>query len=404
MGKRALEGLKVLEFAYFGVTPMTMKLLGVNGAEVIRVESRIKMDPIRTSGPFIDGITSIDHSAEVAHVHSDKYGITLNLKHPKGIEVAEKLVGWADLVADGFTTGALEKVGLGYENLKKVKSDIIMLSCNTFGQTGPLSSFPSTGIQLTGMTGFTDITGWPDRGPVALGYYTDFIVPHFSLITILAALDYKRRTGKGQHLDLAQCESGLYFNAPLILDYVVNGRLMKRQGNRSSSAAPHGVYRCKGEERWCAIAVSNDEEWKSFCSVIGNPAWTEDSRFMTFLERKKNEDALDLLIEEWTMNHSAEDVMGLMQEAGVAAGVVQTGEEVFRDPQLNHYHYFQSAFYSGIERDLATQLPFPRLSKTPAEVRTARPMMGEHNDHVYTQILGMSDEEFVQLLGEGVFD
>jgi len=221
MGKRALEGLKVLEFAYFGVTPMTMKLLGVNGAEVIRVESRIKMDPIRTSGPFIDGITSIDHSAEVAHVHSDKYGITLNLKHPKGLEVAEKLVDWADLVADGFTTGALEKVGLGYEDLKKVKSDIIMLSCNTFGQTGPLSSFPSTGIQLTGMTGFTDITGWPDRGPVALGYYTDFIVPHFSLITILAALDYKRRTGKGQHLDLAQCESGLYFNAPLILDYVV---------------------------------------------------------------------------------------------------------------------------------------------------------------------------------------
>ena len=279
-----------------------------------------------------------------------------------------------------------------------------MLSCNTFGQTGPKSTFASTGIELTGMTGFIELCGWPDRGPIALGYYTDFIVPHFNLITVMAALDYRRRTGKGQHLDLAQCESGLYFNASLFLDYVVNNRLMKRHGNRSMHEAPHGVYRCKGEDRWCAVSVSSDEEWESFCSVIGHPDWTKDAKFMTFLNRKKHEDELDRLVEEWTNERTAEDVMNLMQGAGVAAGVVQTGEEVFNDPQLNHYNYFQSLFYPGIEKELATQLPFVKLTKTPAEVRSPRPMMGEHNDYVYTQILGMSDEEFVELLNEGVFE
>ena len=307
-------------------------------------------------------------------------------------------------MANGFTTGTLERLGLGYEDLRKVNPDIIMFSCNTFGRTSPLSAFPSTGIQITGLTGFSGVTGWPDRGAIALGYYTDFIVPHFNFTAVLAALDYRRRTGKGQLLDLSHIETGFYFTAPLILDYVINKRLGERQGNRAPNAAPHGVYRCQGDDRWCAIAVSTDEAWAAFCKVIGNPAWTREPKFATLLGRKKNEDELNRLVEEWTVNHPAQEVMSLMIAAGVSAGVVQNGEEVFNDPQLKHYQYQRMLYYPGMEKDYPSVLPFGRLSKTPVEARRPSPMLGEHNEYVCTQLLGMSDEEFVQLMAEGVFE
>jgi benzylsuccinate CoA-transferase BbsF subunit len=404
MSKRALEGVKVLEIAYIGITPMTIRLLGMNGATVVRVESRTRLDPLRTSGPFVDGINSLEHSAEIVHVHSDKFGIALNLKNPKAIEVAKRLAAWADIVADGFTTGVLEKLGLGYQALKEVNPDIIMFSCNTFGQTSPMAAFPSTGIQLTGMTGFTEVSGWPDRGPIALGYYSDFIVPHFNLLTLLSALDFRKRTGKGMHIDLAQYEAALYFNAPLVLDYTANKRLGKRHGNSLPGAAPHGVYRCQGDDSWCTIAVTTDQEWRDFCRVIGNPGWTSRDQFSTLLARKQNEDALNRLVQEWTSLHSAKEVMDLLQAAGVSAAAVQTGEEVFKDPQFNHYGFSRYLFYPGIEREIAAEFPFVKLSKTPAEVKMPRPMIGEHNEYICTQILGMSDEEFVDYMAAGAFE
>jgi len=404
MARQALEGVKVLEIAFIGVTPMTCKLLADNGAEVVRIESMTRLDYLRTSGPYVDGIPSPERSPQVPYLHSNKYGITLNLKHPKGIEVAKRLAAWADIVADGFTTGTLERMGLGYEDLRKINPDIIMFSCNTFGRTSPLSSFPSTGIQITGLSGFMQITGWPDRGATAMGYYTDFVVPHFNLVAVLAALDYRRRTGRGQHIDLSHIETSIYFLAPVILDYTVNNRIPQRQGNRSPNAAPHGVYRCQGDDRWCAIAVSTDEEWESFCKVIGEPAWTKEPKFATLIGRKKNEDELDKLINEWTLNHSAEQVMSLMLAAGVSAGVVQNGEDVFNDPQLRHYQYLKWLYYPGMEQEYPTPTPFGKLSKTPVEARRPSPMLGEHNDYVCTQLLGMSDEEFVELMAEGVFE
>jgi benzylsuccinate CoA-transferase BbsF subunit len=207
MSQRTLDGIKVLEFAFMGVTPSSTKILAINGATVIKVESKSRPDPLRNAGPFIDGISSIEHSAEFANINNEKYGLALNTKKPEGIEITKKLVAWADIVADGFTTGAMARMGLGYEELKKIKPDIIMISSNTFGQTGPSAKAASTGINLTGISGFNEITGWPDRQPLALGFYSDFIVPHFVLLTILAALDYKRRTGKGQFIDLAQIEA-----------------------------------------------------------------------------------------------------------------------------------------------------------------------------------------------------
>ncbi len=295
----------------------------------------------------------------------------------------------------------MKRMGLGYEELKKIKPDIIMLSACMQGQTGPHANHPGLGNHLSALAGFNQITGWPDGEPKGVGIYTDAIGPHYAISILLAALDYRRRTGKGQYIDLSQHEASVHFMTPLILDYVVNQRVANRIGNRHSGAAPHGAYRCRGEDRWCAIAVFTDEEWQNFGKVIGEAALTTDPKFNTLPARKENEDELDRLVEEWTINRSPEEVMSLMQAAGVAAGVVQTGEDLLvRDPQLKHRHFFWEFDHPEIGKHRIGGLSF-MLSKSPFEVRRA-PLLGEHNEYLLKEILGMSDEEIVELVIEGV--
>ena len=297
----------------------------------------------------------------------------------------------------------MKRMGLGYEELKKVKPDIIMLSSSVQGQTGPRSVLPGFGIHLAALAGLRYITGWPDREPADLEVYTDFIISHFAIPTILAALLYRRRTGKGQYIDMSQYESALHFMAPLILDNVVNNRVAKREGNRYPYAAPHGAYRCRGEDRWCAIAVFTDEEWNSFCKVIGNPAWTKSPKFVTLLARKENEEELDRLVETWTVSQSAEEVMGLMQTAGVAAGVILTTEDLIEhDPQLKHRHFHWKLAHPEMGDYIAPGPSFV-LSKSPSELRRA-PLLGEHNEYALKEILGMSDDEIAELVIEGVIE
>jgi len=298
----------------------------------------------------------------------------------------------------------MKRMGLGYEELRKVKPDIIMLSSCMQGQTGPHANHPGFGYHLSALSGFIQIAGWPDRTPVGpVGPYVDFIAPRFTALIILAALDYQRHTGKGQYLDLAQYENGVHLIAPLILDYVVNRRVAGVMGNRSDYAAPHGAYRCRGEDRWCAIAVFTDEEWGGFCKVIGSSALTEEPKFSTFLARKETEDELDRLVEGWTIGHTAEEVMTLMQAVGVAAGVVETGEDVLdRDPQLKHRHSFWELDHPEIGKYRAAGPSF-LLSKSPYKIRRA-PLLGEHNEYALKKVLGMSDEEIAELIMEGVVE
>jgi len=400
----ALEGLKVADFSWIIAGPLTGKFLGDCGAEVIRIESYTSPDNLRSISPMKDGVPGINRSATFARYTSSKYGISLNLRHPKGLEIAKRIVAWADVVLENFTPGAMERLGLGYEELKKVRPDIIMLSLPLLGHTGPLATHPGLGVQLSDLIGFGNITGWPDREPSSLpGAYTDFITPYFAISALMAALDYRRRTGKGQYIEVSQYEAGIHFLAPVILDWVVNGREPIRRGNRCNYAAPHGVYRCRGYERWCAIAVFTDEEWKGLCQVIGNPALAEEPRYATLIGRVENYQEIDQLIEEWTVNCSAEEVMARMQEAGVAAGVVLNGRDLTENPQLSARGFYKELNHLEIGPHHYPSPPF-KLSKTPGEPRTAAPCLGQHNEYVYQQILGMSDEEFVQLLNEGVFD
>ncbi len=401
MEKKLLEGVKVIDFSWALVGPRTAKMLGAYGAEVLRLESSVRPEQQRMMGPFKDGIRGFDRSGSFCDWNTSKRSASLNLATPKGVELAKRFVAWADIVIETYAGGSIKRMGLGYEVLKKVKPDIIMLSSCAMGQTGPHSTQLGYGDPLSGLAGFNYIAGWPDREPASVGTYTDDIAPHFNLLTILAALDYRRRTGKGQYLDMSQFENGVYFMAPLILDHVVNKRVASRMGNRLPYAAPHNAYRCRGEDRWCAIAIFTDGEWESFGKVIGNPAWTDSPKFNTLLARKENEEELDRLVEEWTINHSPEEVMSMMQAAGVAAGVVQTNVDlVEHDPQLKHLHFYWELDHPEVGKHHVAAPAFV-LSKSPCEVRRA-PLLGEDNEYALKDILGLSDDEIAQLVIEEV--
>ncbi len=404
MRKKLLEGIKVIDLSWAAVGPLTTKTLSDYGAEVIKIENNVHPDGTRYGGPFRDNIPGVNRSGLFNQWNTGKHSLLLNLATSKGVEVFKRLAAWTDVVMENFSGGTMKRMGLGYEVLSKINPGIIMLSSCMMGQTGPYAAQRGVGPLLRALSGFNDITGWPDRLPIGPhGAYTDFIGAHFATLSILAALDYRRRTGKGQYLDVSQFENSVHFVAPILLDYVVNKRVVSRMGNCLSYAAPHGVYRCRGEDRWCAIAVFTDEEWESFCKVIGNPAWTKETRFSTLLARKKNEDELNRLVEEWTISRLAEEVMKMMQEAGVAAGVLLNAQDLQEhDPQLRHRHLYWTLEHPEIVTYTAPR-PIFMVSKAPYEMRRA-PLLGEHNEYVLKGILGMSDEEVAELVIEGVID
>lgn len=255
MGKQALSGLKVVGFLQGGVGPIITTTLAINGATVVIVESIKRPMDIRSSGLPKDGKPSLNKSYMFNSDNTDKYGICLDLKHPRSMEVAEKLIKWADVIIDNYRPGVVEGWGLNYENIVKIKPDIIMIGLSQQGQTGPHRRVAGYGPQLSGLVGFPTMTGWPDRGPASVGPLPDVIVPRFGAIAIMAALDYRNKTGKGQYIDLSQFEVSLHFLTPALLDYTCNNRIEIRDGNKHPQVAPHGVYPCKGTDRWCTIAV-----------------------------------------------------------------------------------------------------------------------------------------------------
>jgi len=398
----ALEGIRFADFTWTLAGGMATKHFADYGATVVNIEWP-KRGGLRTVQPFRDGKPGVNRSGYFNYYHTNTYSLTLELSHPKAVEIAKKLILWADIVAENFTPGTMEKWGLGYEDLRKIKPDIIMIRTSHLGQTGPFAKHPGLGNHLNALSGVVYLTGWPDLDPVALIVaYTDYFSGIFGTTALLAALDYRRRTGKGQLLDVSQLEAGLQFQLPSLVDYIVNERIQERMGNACPYAVPHGAYRCKGEERWCAIAVSTDQEWRAFCQVIGNPNWTRESRFSTLRGRKNNEEELNRLVEEWTINFTAEQVMSMMQAVGVAAGVVQNAEDLYNDPQLRYRNFFWVMDHLEIG-SFSHQGEPSVLSKTPAQPRIPAACLGEHNEYVCREFLGISEEEFDALLISGMF-
>ncbi len=407
--KYPLEGIKVVDFSWYFTGPIAAKFLGDHGAEVIKVESSRRADGTRMLTPFKDNIRGINRSGVFANFNSSKMSATINLTHPRGQEVARKLVARSDVVIETFGPGVMKGWGLHYEELRKVRPDVIMLSMSMFGQYGPQAKQPTFGQLLQG-SGFVHLLGWPDRPPVLpVAAYTDFIAPWFVVMMIASALDYRRRTGKGQYIDLAMQEASMHFLTPTLLDYSTNGRVQGRRGNSQPAAAPHGIYPCRLEdgassevEGWCAISVFNDDQWHALCKVMNNPGWTSSPEFGTMLGRLHSSGDLDSLIASWTAVHTRAEIISVLQETGVSCGIVQTGQDlVDNDLQLKHRDHFVALDHTEMGRHLSERPPYV-LSKTPSQPRSPAPCFGEHTEYVCCELLGMSDEEFALLVAEDV--
>jgi benzylsuccinate CoA-transferase BbsF subunit len=405
MNKKVFEDLKIVAFSWAMVGPLTLKFFADYGATVIRIETSTRPCVTRTSAPFKDNEAGINRSGYFNHFSANMMSLSLNMRNPLGMDVAKELIGWADVVMENFTPGVMDKWGLGYEELKKINPDIIMVRQNGFGMEGPYKNLAAFGMILAAIAGIPNYIGWPDRGPlpVGVGAYTDCISPRFASAALIAALDYRDRTGKGQLIDLAQFETALYFLLPGLLDAAANKREPARNGNAVSYAAPHNAYACEGKERWCTIAVAGDAQWAALCNAMGTPELATDPRFDTLPHRKENEAALDALVETWTKNHSPEKIMSTLQAVGVPAGVVENSADIFADPQLRARGLFWPMEHSeiGMFNHLGASLV---LTETPAQASTPSPCMGEHNEYVLTKILGKTDEEFVELLAAGVLE
>ena len=410
MSKRPFEGVKIIQLCWAGVGVFTLNFLSHYGAQTIRVETATRPDPVRTWQPFAPTYkegepVGLERSVFFSITHTaPEYGISLNFKHPEAVEIFKRLVVWADVVGEGFPAGVMDKLGLDYEGLRKVNPQIIMMRTCGYGHTGPMANQPGFGSIITSLTMMNTIIGWPDRPPVApTTYYTDQLSPMYAALAIMVALDYRRRTGKGQYIDHSQIEAGLNYVTPLILDYQANHRELARRGNKCDHAAPHGIYPCQGDDRWVAIAVMTDEEWHSFGQVLGSPNWAAESRFATAAGRVENSDELDRLVAEWTLNFTPEQVMTRLQAAGVGAGVVANARDLDNDVQLNHYNFYRELDHPYMGKRRFYHPEAMKLSAAEAEVR--RPVLvGEHTDNICTRILGMSRGEIDRLRQKGVFD
>ena len=399
-----LAGLKVLDFCWVAAGPMTTGYLAEYGATVVRVESRQRPDVLRGSPPFGGTGKGLHRSGYYANYNANKHALGLNLAHPKAPGIVKRFVGWADLVTENFTPGTMERRGLAYDDLRAIKPDIIMFSTSMLGRGGPHESLPGFGAVLSSLSGMTGITGWPDRAPTnPYGAYTDFITPRFAVAAILAALDYRRRTGIGQHLDMSQLEVSLHFIAPALLDCALNGREGDRAGNRERAAAPHAAFPCRGEDRWLTIACLTDTHWQALRRVMGEPAWARDERFATLSGRKAHEDELESLVADWTRSRDAEELMQMLQAAAVPAGVVESNKGVIEDPQLEHRGHFVYYTHPEMGRHPVQRSEF-RLPRARSEQNWPSPAIGAHTREVCRDILGMGDEEIAALVAEGVLE
>jgi benzylsuccinate CoA-transferase BbsF subunit len=401
---KVFEGINVIDFGWAIAGPLTLKYLADYGATVICIESLQRPDLLRTATPYKDENPGVDRAGYFAYFAANKLSISLNLNKPEGLQIARRLVSWADIVADSHRPGVMERWKLSYDDLVKINPDIIMVRNSNQGITGPAATHPGLGNHLNGLSGIANYVGWPDQEPISLMVaYSDYLVPHFASAALIGALDYRNKTGKGQLLDISQLEVGLQLLAPALVEYTCNRTEGKANGNSCEFAAPHGVFKCKGEDRWCTISVLDETEWASFCNAIGRTEWIQKPEFSTLAARKANEETLNNLIEQWTKDRTPEDIMSLLQKAGVAAAVVQNAEDIYNDIQLKEREYLWIGEHKVLGKFSYLGQP-SRLSKTKAQAYHGAPCLGEHTEYICREFLGMSQQEFDEYLVAGVFE
>jgi benzylsuccinate CoA-transferase BbsF subunit len=399
----ALDGIKILDFMWVMAGPASTRMLADYGATVVRIESPTRVDTARTLQPYHGGQLGPDSSGLFANCNAGKLDIALDLKNESARAVVADLLRWADLVTESFSPRAMRAWGFDYESLRKIRPDLIMLSSCLMGQTGPLSTIAGFGNMAAAISGFHNLTGWPDRPPAGpFGAYTDYVAPRFTAIALLAALDHRRCTGQGNYIDQSQSECALHFLGPAILDYTVNGRIDGRMGNDDARFAPHGVYPAAGDDLWVAIVCRDDAEWRELATAIGHRELADDPRYATASARLAHRAELDAILAEWTRARDRLEIERTLQARKIPAYQVQNSSEALNDPQFKHLGHFVELDHPTLGR-FTVEGPRARLSRTPAQVKRAAPSVGQDNEYVLKSILGYDDAKIADLAVAGLF-
>ena len=389
---QTFEGVRIADFAWFGVGPLISKAFADHGATVVHVESVTRIDGVRLNPPYKDGIPGIDRAQFMANYNTSKLGAAINLRTPEGIALARRLCDWADIVTQSFTPGVAERLGLGWEELSRDRPDLIMLSTSMRGESGPLRTFRGFGSHGAALAGFFGITGWPDRDPCSpWGAYTDFINPRYGLAAVAGALFERNRSGRGQHIDLAQVEAAIHFIEPLMLDCAVNGRIVGPVGLRSLTSCPHGVYRTAGIERYVAIEVQTAAQWRALLGLGALPGFAA-ARYEDASARLAAREEIEPALAAWCEGRDPWRLAETLRGAGVPASVVQRPSDLYEDEQLAHRGFFVTLDHS-VMGPTPYDGPATHFSETPAVLSKAAPALGEDTQYVLQELLGMDAAE-----------
>ncbi len=405
-----LDGIRVCDFTWIIAGPTASRVLADFGAEVIRIEHAQAADGVRMGRPLVGDTPTLNNSGFFNYINRNKKSMLLNARHPMGLDVLKRFIATCDVVVENFSSGIMESWGLGYEELERIRPGIIYCSISGFGHTGRDKDFVTWGPTAQALSGLTSMSGLPGQPPAGWGYsYLDHNAGYYGANAIMMALHHRNRTGEGQHIDIAQVETGMVLAGPTVLDASVNGRSWRREGlppgNHAyePAVAPHNAYPCSGEDRWVAIAARNDAEWQALVLAMDEPEWAANTQFTSNAGRLANQHIIDAHIADWTRPQEDYSVMQLLQAAGVPAGVVQyPGDRRERDPQLASRDWWNTQHHGEIG-ECEFDGVCPHLSRTPGSVRSASPLIGQHTYDVASSIIGLSPSEYEENAALGVF-
>jgi benzylsuccinate CoA-transferase BbsF subunit len=376
-----------------------------HGSRVIRIESAKAPDFLRILWMTPGAKHGLDGSPMFHLLNPDKESLTLNLREPEGIALVKRLaLEWADVVSENFAPGPMERWGLDAASLRRAKPALICISACLFGQTGSQRSYPGFGGQGSAISGFNHLTGWPDREAIGPAHtITDSLAPRFVALAIASALFDRRRTGRGASIDLSQIETAVYCQSEVLARFSANGEVVTRQGNADDHASPHGIYPCAGDDRWIAIAITSDDEWRALRAQLGDPAWARDPALDTLAGRLAARASLDARLAEWTRGHEPYPLLQRLQAAGVPAGVVQYEADLLEDAQLAHRGHWIPTQHAHLGTLLVERAGF-RLSDATGGFTHCGPLLGEHTDAILRDVLGLETAEISRLRAGGVLE
>ncbi len=392
-----LEGIKVLDFMWAMAGPAASRVMADYGAEVIRIESANKLDAVRSVQPFHDDVGDPDGSGLFSNLNAGKRGVALDMSKPEALEVIWDLIDWADVILESFSPKAMAGWGMGWQQIHQRRPDVIMASSCLMGQTGPLAMLAGFGTMAAAISGFFYPVGWPDRAPAGpFAAYTDYTSPRWLVAAVMGALEHRRRTGKGQYVDLSQAEAALHLMAPALLERTINGRIWEAAGNRDLQFAPQGAYQTEAvddsDDNWIAISCTDDVQW----TVLAGLLERNDLASLSAAERHSQHDELDDLIGAWTRSRDGHELMTELQAAGIAAHVVQNSPEFTADPQIVHRKHLVEVSHAKQGTTTVENTRFV-LSRTPAVVTAGGPTLGEHTFEVLTETLGYDGDRIAEL-------